>query len=363
MLTYWKIQLQAILEMQDLWETVDGSKPQPAATDSDRANWDKQNHAAHAQIVLTLKQEPLNVIAHTSTTAKTHWDKLSVCYEGKGEQRMLHLIDEIFQSTLSKSGPLQPQINTILLAASKVTTLGLSLDDKLIVFAIISSLPSSMATLKKILSNTKPSDMTTENVMSQIVLDKQQRVHESGTSASAFFAKISKKDKGPKDKSADKAKKQCTHCKFRGHNVKECQKLKKEKEEAKEVKGGTTESPPKLASTMTTKVAVANSGDEIVHLFSAAAAKPSPRDNVVFALQVHPTEVNQHWIIDSGASHTMSCNREWFYSFTTLMRPIQVTLGDNSSISVTGVGHIPVRMQANGKWSNAMLQDILYVVL
>jgi hypothetical protein len=266
--------------MQDLWEIVDGSKPQPAATDSDRADWDKQDRAARAQIVLTLKQEPLSVIAHTSTTAKTHWDKLSVRYEGKGEQRMLHLIDEIFRSTLSESEPLQPQINNILLAASKVTTLGLSLDDKLVAFAIISSLPSSMATLKKILSNTKPSDMTTENVMSQIVLDEQQRVRESGTSASAFFAKISKKGKGPKDKSADKAKKQCTHCKFRGHNVKECRKLKKEKEEAKEAKGGTTESPPKPASTVTAKVAVANSGDEIVHLFSATAAEPSPRDNV-----------------------------------------------------------------------------------
>ena len=57
----------------------------------------------------------------------------------------------------------------------------------------------------------------------------------------------------------------------------------------------------------------------------------------------------------------MSCNREWFYSFTTLARPIQVTLGDNSSISATGVGRIPVRMRANRKWSNAMLQDVLYV--
>ena len=358
---YWKIQLQAILEMQDLWEIVDGSKPQPAATDSDRADWDKQDRAARAQIVLTLKQEPLSVIAHTSTTAKTHWEKLSVRYEGKGEQRMLHLIDNIFRSTLSESEPLQPQINTILLAASKVTTLSLPLNDKLVAFAIISSLPSSMSTLKKILSNTKPSDMTTENIMSQIVLDEQQRVRESGTNASAFFAKIAKKGKGQKDKSGDKAKKQCTHCKFRGHDVKECRKLKKEQEEAKETKGATKESSPKPALAATAKVAVANSGDEIVHLFSAAAAEPSPRDNVAFALRVHPTEVNQHWIIDSGASRTMSCNREWFYSFTTLACPIQVTLGDNSSISATGVGRIPVRMRANGTWSNAMLQDVLYV--
>ena len=186
-------------------------------------------------------------------------------------------------------------------------------------------------------------------------------MYESGTSASTFFTKISKKGKGPKDKSADKAKKQCTHCKFRGHNVKECRKMKKEKEKAKEAKGGTTESPPKPAPAMTTKVAVANLSDEIVHLFRAATAKRSPCDNVTFALRVHPTEVNQHWIINSGASCTISCNHELFYSFTTLTCPIQVTLGDNSFISATGISRIPVHMQANGIWSNAMLQDFLYV--
>ena len=151
-----------------------------------------------------------------------------------------------------------------------------------------------------------------------------------------------KKGKGPKDKSADKAKKQCTHCKFRGHNVKECRKKKKEKEKAKEAKGGTTESPPKPAPAMTTKVAVANLSDEIVHLFRAATAKRSPCDNVTFALRVHPTEVNQHWIINSGASCTISCNHELFYSFTTLTCPIQVTLGDNSFISATGISRIVI---------------------
>lgn len=57
----------------------------------------------------------------------------------------------------------------------------------------------------------------------------------------------------------------------------------------------------------------------------------------------------------------MSCHREWFYSFATLARPIRVTLGDDSAIHATGVGRIPVRMRANGHWSNAVLQDVLFV--
>jgi hypothetical protein len=57
----------------------------------------------------------------------------------------------------------------------------------------------------------------------------------------------------------------------------------------------------------------------------------------------------------------MCCHREWFYSFTTLASPIRVTLGDDSTIHATGVGRIPVRMRANGRWSNAVLSDVLFV--
>ena len=128
---------------------------------------------------------------------------------------MLHLINKIFWGTLSESEPLQPQINNIVLAASKVNTLGLPLNDKLVTFTIISFLPPLMSILKKILSYTKPSNMTTENVTSQIILNEQQCVHESGDNVSAFFCKISKKGKGQKDNKQGEAirkRSQCYQC-------------------------------------------------------------------------------------------------------------------------------------------------------
>ena len=80
------------------------------------------------------------------------------------------------------------------------------------------------------------------------------------------------------------------------HKVKDCWKLQREKEQ--EAKGGTTASPPKPAAT--TKVAVANAGNDVVHLFSAAAVEPMPCDNVAFTLWVHTTKANQHWIVKLG---------------------------------------------------------------
>jgi hypothetical protein len=147
-------------------------------------------------------------------------------------------------------------------------------------------------------------------------------------------------------------------CKIRGHEASECRKLKREKEEAAQSKG-TTVAPAKPAASA--KVAVADPSDDVVHVFTAFTAEPIPCDNKAFALGACSAQASQRWIVDSGASRSMSCNCEWFYSFTTLARPIRVTLGDNSAIPATGVGRIPVRMRANSRWSNAVLQDVLFI--
>ncbi|KAH9959900.1 hypothetical protein BJV74DRAFT_788563, partial [Russula compacta] len=68
-------------------------------------------------------------------------DKLILCYEGKGEQRIIHLFNEVFCTTFSITEALKLQINALDCATCSVTALGLTLEDKIITFAIISSLP------------------------------------------------------------------------------------------------------------------------------------------------------------------------------------------------------------------------------
>jgi len=57
----------------------------------------------------------------------------------------------------------------------------------------------------------------------------------------------------------------------------------------------------------------------------------------------------------------MCSNHKWFTHFTHLATPVNIVLGDNSSIEGTGVGRIAVQMKAEGKWYRAVLQDVLYV--
>jgi len=303
---FWKYQVQMVLELQGLWGIVDGTttKPDSSALSDDKADWASKDQEARTQITLTLKDELLNSVL-TSTSAKQCWEQLSAHYEGKGEQRIFHLIDEVFCSTFSKSEPLEPQINALVGAACTITTLGLALEDKLIMFAIISSLPTMLSTLKIILSTTNVTDLSSEYVKSQIILDEQHCIRDSGVGATTFFAKASKKGKGNK-KLEEKAKKLCTHCNIWGHEVGECRKLKKQQE------GKASNTYPKGSqSTATVRVAVADSAptDTAIQLFSACAESPPPFTDVVHAFHSHPTpssqpDLLQHWIIDSvGITH------------------------------------------------------------
>ena len=105
--SFWKFRVCMVLELCDLWDFVNGTstKPDPSADAATHAEWTYKDHEAHAQITLTLKDEPLNSVLFMST-AKECWDKLSERYEGKGEQKFVYLIDGVFQSMLSESEPL-----------------------------------------------------------------------------------------------------------------------------------------------------------------------------------------------------------------------------------------------------------------
>ena len=349
--TFWKFHIRMVLELCDLWDFVNGTstKPDPSANAATHADWTYKDREACAQITLTLKDEPLKSVLFTST-AKECWDKLSECYEGKGKQKIVYLIDEVFWSMLSKSKPLEPQINALICSANTISNLGLTLEDKLLAFAIISSLPSSFSTLKTILSTTKTTDLTSEYVKAQVILDEQWCIHESGVGATAYFAKAGKKGKKKGNQQSDGQKKKCMHCKIRGHNVGECHRLKREREE--EATKAKNDSTSKLKPTdASAKVAVAkelSSNSDPVWLFMSQGL-PAEGD------------LQHQWIVDSGVSRTMCSNHTWFSHFSSLTSPVKIVLGDNSTIQGTGIGRITVQMKVNGKWSHAILQDVLIV--
>jgi hypothetical protein len=238
--------------------------------------------------------------------------------------------------------------------------------------------------------------MTSKWVSDQIIAKEHHRIAQSGGGMTTFFAKA-KKGK-PSNRSNNSVK--CMHCKKQGHKKADCYKLKREKEEKEAAANGTStgntnanasKSSSSRSNSTSAKIAVPSplSTDNTVRLFCALTIPcptpvpaPAPIPVPIPAPPPTPTIKQLHttcehilqaqaksgsgnltdgWIIDSSASWNMCAHHDWFHHYSPLSSPIDVVLGDDSSIQASGVGCISVHMQANGQSMPVVLQDVLHV--
>lgn len=270
-----------------------------------------------------MKDEPLSGVLYTKTAAEA-WTKLSERYEGKGKQTIAYLIGELFRNTLTDDSSLETQLNAMQQKASIIRSLGQPLDDALVAIAMVISLPPSYSTLRTILMSTNDK-LTVDCVISQVLVKERSKKLSCGQTALA--AKTGEKGKG---KAVDKKKKgKCHYCKIPGHFKRDCRK-KKADEGAKNTQTGEKDKDkekPKDKNELSAKLVQVTSTDVTEHLelfMAHTGGKPSMHE----------------WVVDSGASANMSCQRNWFTSFTPLVPPQPVIIGDGRSIQAIGKGRI-----------------------
>jgi len=319
---------------------------------------------------------------HNAQTSKECWDRLADQYEGEGDQWIIYLLEKLLMTPFLNTEPMQVQLNTLTMTAQQLKVAGLSVDNKLLAFLIVLCLPDSYAMLKTVLSSLDSTKATSKGMTSQILAEECRHIHSSGGDIVAFYAKAKK---GNKPQHPERNKKKCLHCKKKGHEKSECQKLQKEKkEEAAKAGNAKPLTSSTNSGTTSAKVTVTTTApkDDIVCLFRAitvptatpqsdpsdlfrsdVTTDPQPRtEHVCMAHEEHTSpELTEEWIMDSGVSWIMCSHRDWFTSYSPLVSPINVVLANDSAIPVTGVGRIPVRMHTNNEWQPAVLQDILYV--
>ncbi|KAF5359861.1 hypothetical protein D9756_003190 [Leucocoprinus leucothites] len=144
---------------------------------------------AKAQLTLTLKDEPLSGIIHSSMAADV-WNKLNHCYEGKGQNTVAYLIKEIFCATLSDELPMEPQLNDMHHKAYILKMLGEPISDSVVTHTMLLSLPNSYLTLHTILNSSPAtiagSSLSTNTVITQVLTEEKNA--KLGNSQVAFIA-------------------------------------------------------------------------------------------------------------------------------------------------------------------------------
>ena len=69
----------------------------------------------------------------------------------------------------------------------------------------------------------------------------------------------------------------------------------------------------------------------------------------------------ESWIIDSGATSTMTSRREWIHDYIPFKSAIPIGLGDNRVIDAVGSGSVRISIEVDGKPTVYELRDVYYV--
>ena len=104
---------------------------------------------------------------------------------------------------LTDTEPMEPQLNKLIEANQNLKTIGCrAANDKSLAYLIIMALLELLLTLQAILFNKDDNTVSSNIVITQILADEEQRINLSGRTATAYFAKASKR--GVNRKNRDK---------------------------------------------------------------------------------------------------------------------------------------------------------------
>jgi hypothetical protein len=315
--------MKMILEDSDLMAVADGSLARPSATadPTGHAEWISKDRKARIQIATTLRKGPLNLILEAKT-AKECWDRIVARYQGRGGRRIAYLMESFFRVNLTDTEPLEPQLNRLVEAGRNLESINCGVNDKALAYIIIMALPDTLSTLQTILFNKDEATITSEEVIAQILADEERRIHTSGATATAYFAKLG--GKRPNNKGRGNGKKRCSYCKGRNHEVSVCKKKKKdEADKAKSNSSNTSDSSTPPATSSAAKANIAVTEDDVIRLFEDSPATKNTTDiTCAFVSRSGQLDMSDTWLLDSGASRIMSSHREWFHHLGPLPKPI-----------------------------------------
>ncbi|XP_026673862.1 uncharacterized protein LOC113464999, partial [Ceratina calcarata] len=138
----WKIQVEAILIKNDLWEYVTGDKPKPVENQAEIGNWIKNDRKAKADIILTLSSSEFCHIKNAETS-KDVWTKLASVYESKGPAKTAYLLETLLFTKMHEGEDMAEHLNKYFDTVDKLKDLQVNIDGNLLTVLLLHSIPNT----------------------------------------------------------------------------------------------------------------------------------------------------------------------------------------------------------------------------
>lgn len=238
------------------------------------------------------------------SSAKAIMDRLKISYAEATDARKYRTLVKFFRFVKSPTDDIDTHIGKVEGMRADLKDLDFEIDEEILIATIIGSLPSEYGNIMETWELAAPEQKTKQNLIAKLL--NREADLKASPSVNEHALAVLKKEKPRLSREAIaemKKTSRCGACKELGHWHREC---------------------PRLSQTTT-----ANN-----------KTQPKTIPNVSLNVNGSDTNLENKWVLDSGATSNMSNNQDWFSKLHLFETPWQVKVGDGNHVEVIGIGEI-----------------------
>lgn len=329
----WKFQTTVLLRGQGWLDVVEGRALKPEDP-TERIIWENKDAKAQTLLVTRMTEKVMLHIISCSTSAEM-WRKLQSVYEQKTETNIHMIQQRFFQYKFETGIEMSTFLSKIQELQNQLKQLGEEVSDKFVITKVLMSLPEEYKHFVSAWESAPDDRQTMDNLVARLLVEEERVKEKNGqnltTGSSAFHVKNKKNIK-------------CFKCNKMGHYLSECKSnnsnIKSEEQNNKCFYCG-----------------------KIGHKKSQCWFKNNKLQKKSNAFVVS-NSLEQHcqsqWLVDTGATEHMCCDRGLFDSFTSTEQE-SVIVGNGAAISVLGYGQMTVEVYDGTEWVHTTIDKVLFV--
>ncbi|BES92275.1 Hydra magnipapillata [Nesidiocoris tenuis] len=298
----WKMQVQALLIKNDVWEYVSGKTVKPAGDTAD--DWISKDLKARSDLILSISPSQLKLVKNCETSRDV-WLKLHEVFQSKGPARKATLLKYLMLHKMSSNDDVRDHVSSFFDTVDKLLDMEIKINDDLLTIMLLYSLPEEFENFRCAIESRddlpKPETLRTKIIEEADA--RKSKLKQIDPDALVVKSKYRPQDKykNPEFDGAKGKSFKCFKCKSIGHKASDCPKKKEYRP-----KGGMTNS-----------------------MYVAMAVKSNK-------------DVSNIWCLDSGCSSHMCSDPEKFEEIRSM--EMKLNLADTSTTNVKGVA----KMTDNG---------------